>query len=307
MTPIPFKPGGAARGRRLENLRIRAKVLRAIRGYFDARDFIEVSTPVRLNTPALELHIDAEPAGDGFLRTSPELHMKRLLADGVERIYQIGPCFRKGERGPLHRPEFTMLEWYRADADYRDILADTKGLVVHVAKTVLGRTELDYQGQYIDLLPWERMTVEDAFVMNAGWNPVTDYDEDRFDVDLVDKVEPALPRGVPVVLTDYPAEAAALARLKPENPAVAERFELYIAGIELANAYSELTDAAEQEARFKECADRRAELGKVVYPMDEEFLAALRAGLPRCGGIALGIDRLVMLLADAASIEDVVN
>jgi lysyl-tRNA synthetase class 2 len=286
-------------------LETRSRVLAALREFFVRRDFIEVETPVRMKAPALELHIDAEPSGDRWLRTSPELHMKRLLATGFEKIFQMGPCFRRGERGDRHHPEYTMLEWYRANAGYGEILADTKALIAHVATAVLGRTHIVYQGRAIELMPrWERITVSDAFVQFAGWDPVKAFDAERFDLDLVDKVEPRLPRDVPVILTDYPAEAAALARRKAFHPRVAERWELYVGGLELANAYSELTDAAEQRARFEACAEARRNLGRPVYPMDEEFLAALPS-LPPCGGIALGVDRLVMLFADAATLDEV--
>jgi len=286
-------------------LHLRSRVLHAIRCFFHERGFTEVETPVRLRAPALELHIDAEPSGDRWLRTSPELHMKRLLAQGHAKIFQMGPCFRRGERGDRHHPEYTMLEWYRAQADYTDILADTKALVAYVAQAVKGGTSIRYLGRPVELLPrWERLTVADAFQQHAGWDPVAAYDEERFNVDLVEKVEPRLPRDVPCVLTDYPAEAAALARRKPANPRVAERWELYIGGLELANAYSELTDPVEQRARFAACAAARRALGKDVYPVDEDFLSAL-AGLPPCGGIALGVDRLVMLFADASSLDDV--
>jgi len=265
-----------------------------------------VETPVRVLAPAAETHIDAQPSGEYYLRTSPELHMKRLLAAGSERIYQMGPCFRKNECGKLHHPEFTLLEWYRANSDYSEILADTKSLILHIAKEVCGGTEISYQGQSVDLLHWERMTVDDAFLVHAGWSPVLDYDANRFDLDLVEKVEPALPNEVPVILTDYPIEAAALSRRKPSDFRVAERWELYIAGLELANAYSELTDAAEQASRFEVCRQRRAAAGKDVYPVDHEFLQALQSGLPPSSGIALGVDRMVMLFADAADLDDVI-
>ncbi len=284
-------------------LALRSRLLHATRSFFHERGFLEVETPVRLGTPALETHIDAEPSGDHWLRTSPELHMKRLLADGAEKIFQLGPCFRRGERGDRHHPEYTMLEWYRAHADYTDILADTKALIAHLAGAA---SDLTYQGRRIALFPrWERIAVRDAFLQWAGWDPVAAWDEERFNLDLVEKVEPALPRDVPVVLTDYPAPAAALARRKPGRPEVAERWELYIGGLELANAYSELTDAAEQRARFEEAARQRRALGKDVYPLDEAFLSALPR-MPPSGGIALGFDRLVMLFADAPTLDGVI-
>jgi len=310
--PAPSAPAEDARPPRpftaltpfLPVLELRSRVLQAIRGWFTAHGFVEVETPVRLVTPALELHLDAEPAGDHFLRTSPELHMKRLLAAGAERIFQLGPCFRRGERGRLHNPEFTLLEWYRADATYADILLDTKTLLLAVARDVKGTADLTYQGRPLLLAPvWERLTVAQAFIQFAGWDPVREYDAARFDADLVEKVEPRLPRDVPVVLSDYPAAAAALARRKPGHPEVAERWELYLAGIEIANAYSELTDPVEQRARFAEHARQRAARGKPVYPLDEDFLADLEY-MPPSGGIALGVDRLVMILADRPSLAD---
>ena len=279
-------------------------MVQAIRRWFTEHDFVEVETPVRLAAPALELHINAEPAGEQFLRTSPELHMKRLIAAGAQRIFQMGPCFRRGERGSRHNPEYTMLEWYRAEAGYADVLMDTKTLLLAVAREVKGTTDLEYQGRPIALAPfWERLTVAEAFLRWAGWDPVKNYDADRFDLDLVEKVEPRLPREVPVILTDYPAAAAALSRRKSDNPAVAERWELYLGGLEIANAYSELTDPVEQRARFAECAAARAAAGRAVYPLDEEFLAEL-GQMPPTGGIALGVDRLVMIFADLATLDD---
>lgn len=287
-------------------LETRAAVLGSVRAFFAGRGFLEVETPVRLPSPALELHIDAEPSGPLYLRTSPELHMKRLLSAGYERIYQVGPCFRRGEHGAFHHPEYSMLEWYRSGTDYRGILDDTMALLRKVVTDICGERPVTRAGRAIDVHgTWQVLTVEDAFERLAGWNPVRAYDADRFDVDLSEKVEPGFPAGMPVVLTDYPAEAAALARLKPGREDVAERWELYIGGLELANAYSELTDPTEQEARFRQCTDQRRALGREVYPPDEAFLQALRAGMPQAGGVALGIDRLVMLLAGAESLDEV--
>jgi len=294
-----------ARERRT-NLEVRSRVLQSIRRFFIERNFVEVETPVRIPAPAIETHIDAEPAGDWFLRTSPELHMKRLLADGLPRIFQMGPCFRRGERGDRHHPEYTMLEWYRANADYREILSDTRLLMNAVCDEVLGTRTIESGGRRIDVGgAWECLTVRDAFLLNAGWDVLKDFDADRFDLDLVNKVEPALPRDRPTVLMDYPAPQAALARVKASDPRVAERWELYAGGLELANAFGELTDPAEQRRRFLEAAELRRRAGRAVYPMDEKFLAALARGLPPCAGIALGVDRLVMLLTGAASIEQV--
>jgi elongation factor P--(R)-beta-lysine ligase len=301
-----FQPDSIERLTRLGPiLGVRSKLLRVTRQFFYERDFLEVETPIRIPAPALELHIDAEPAGNAFLRTSPELHMKRLLAAGHQRIFQLGPCFRRGERGDRHHPEYSMLEWYRANADYNDILVDTKALITRVARDILGGMDLVYGGKEISLSPiWERITVADAFKRFAGWDPSLKYEADRFDLDLVEKVEPQLPWNIPVILTDYPVEAAALARRKPGAPHVAERWELFIGGLELANAYSELNDPDEQRARFEACAWQRKELGKVVYPMDEEFLSTL-ANAPPSGGIALGIDRLMMLITNSTSLDNV--
>ena len=290
-----------------DNLALRSAALRAVRDFFYARSFIEVDTPVRVQAPAQETHIDAPPSGNAWLRPSPELHMKRLLAAGSTRIFQMGPCFRSGECGSRHNPEFTMLEWYRAGADYADILRDTEALVTRVFTTLLKRTTFTYRGTAIKLAtPWPRVSVRDAYWWWAGWDPVEQWDADRFDTDMVEKVEPMLPRDTPCVLTDYPAPAASLARLKPGAPLVAERWEVYIGGLELANAYSELCDPDMQRARFLEAAAERRALGKSAYPLDEDFLAALaQEGMPPCGGIALGIDRLVMLLCGAEDIADV--
>jgi lysyl-tRNA synthetase class 2 len=306
MSPIPFDPQHLRLKTLHPALALRSRILQLIRGFFVDRDFLEVETPVRIAAPAPELHIDAQSSGTAYLRTSPELHMKRMLASGFERIFQMGPCFRRGERGPVHHPEYTMLEFYRAHADYRDALADTKALIAHVAKALHGSLNIVYQGRPIDLATWERLEVDEAFILHAGWSPVRSYDADRFDLDLVDCVEPAFPKGNPMVLMDYPIEAGALARRKPGRPEVAERWELYIGGLELANAFSELTDADEQEERFEICTRRRNDAGRETYPRDDEFLAALRRGLPPAAGAALGVDRLAMLFADAADLGDVV-
>ena len=268
----------------------RARVLRQIRAFFDARGFTEVETPVRIPAPAPEPHIDCPPSGDWFLRASPELQMKKLLAAGMERIYQIGPCFREGEKGSRHNPEFTMLEWYRVNADYSDIARDAEELVAEVLRP-RGSAALP------------RVTVREAYRRWAGWDPVEAWDQDRFDFDMATKIEPNLPKG-PLFLMDYPAPAASLARLKADDPRVAERWELYVDGLELANAFTELTDPVEQRRRFELARAERRALGEADYPLDEEFLDAL-ARMPPSGGVALGVDRLVMLACGVHDIADV--
>ena len=270
----------------------RARVLRDIRAFFDARGFTEVETPVRIPAPAPEPHIDCPASGDWFLRASPELQMKKLLTAGMERIYQIGPCFREGEKGSRHNPEFTMLEWYRANADYNDIATDMEELIDKVLRPRQRAAR-----------PFARLTVREAYQRWAGWDPVADWDQDRFDFDMATKIEPNLPKE-PLFLTDYPAPAASLARLKADDPRVAERWELYVDGMELANAFTELTDADEQRRRFEAARAERRALGEADYPLDEEFLSAL-ARMPSAGGVALGVDRLVMLACGARSIGEV--
>ena len=292
----------------LANLRRRDEMISSLRGWFHANGFYEVETPVRIPAPAPEPNIDCPPSAGAWLRASPELQMKRLLAAEADRIFQIGPCFRERERGARHNPEFTMLEWYRRGASSGDILVDTMALVRQAVRDVFGDGTLVYRGQSIDIGgDWTWLTVRDAFRRFAGWDPAVDWDADRFDVDLTTKVEPALPQDRPVVLGEYPAPAASLARLKPGDPLVAERWELYVGGMEIANAYGELADGAEQRRRFEAARAARAALGEADYGgLDEGFLHDLESGaFPSCGGIAVGIDRLAMLFCDAASIDEV--
>ena len=285
----------------LDRVVARHRMNDAVRHFFSARDYLEVETPVRVQYPALEDHIDAEPSGDWYLRTSPELHMKRLLAAGCERIFQLAPCFRHSEFGAHHHPEYTMLEWYRTHTDYMGILEETQALFRFVAEAFGPQS---FHGRVDVFAEWEMLTVEEAFRRFAGWNPVAHFDADRFDIDLVERVEPQLPKEVPVVLIDYPAPLGALARLKKENAAVAERWEVYLNGVELANAYSELTDPVEQRQRFEACAKGRARRGQAVYAADEAFITALHH-VPDAGGIAVGMDRLQMLLQGLNSLDDV--
>ncbi len=269
-------------------------MMRSIRAFFFERGFTEVETPVRVATPCMEEHIDAEPSGTCFLRTSPEIHHKQLLAGGFKRIFEMGKCFRSGERGRLHHPEYTMLEWYRAATDYFGVLADTRALVERLADEIK-RPHPE----------WRVCTVSDLFLDIAGWDPVEAYDADRFNLDLCKRIEPAiLKMGGAVVLIDYPAEESALSRRKAVNPQVAERWELYLDGIETANAYSELTDPDEQRARFKAWGEKRKASARPVYALDESFLTAM-AAMPPAGGAALGVDRLLMWLMGSDSLDAV--
>ncbi len=285
-------------------MRLRHTVAQAIRSFFCARDFCEVDTPIRIPAPAPELHIVAESSGNQALRTSPELHMKRMLAAGAKAIYQLGPCFRANEYGHQHRPEFMMLEWYRADADYMTILDDMQALFPYVAQTIAPL--LPGCNQPFDPAPpWTMHTIQDIYRQAAGWDPVNQFNADRFDLDMVNIIEPSLPNNQCAVLMDYPAPVAALARRKPDNPLVAERWELYAGRLELANAFSELTDPAEQRQRFEQARAQKQKLGEPIAPLDEDFLQALEQGLPPCAGVALGFDRLLMALTGTQEIADI--
>jgi len=277
------------------------------RQFFTDRGFLEVETPVRLPAPALEDYIDAEPAGACYLRTSPELHMKRLLAAGYDRLFQIGPCFRRGELGRRHLPEFDLLEWYRAPGDYRDILSDTRELFVAWLDGLDLAPVVRVGAATVNLLaPWEELGVDEAFARYAQTSVDRAVAAGEFERLLAERVEPNLGQARPTVLLDYPVAFGGLARTRPDRPERAERWELYVAGVELANAYSELTDAAEQRRRFLECQELRRRQGRDVYPLDEPFLLALAHGMPPAGGIALGIDRTLMLFCGLNSVHDVV-
>ena len=292
-------------------LEVRARVLAVVREFFAARGFLEVETPLLVRAPALEVHLDAIPAGDGFLITSPEFQMKRMLAAGCERIFQVCKCFRDHERGHQHSREFTMIEWYRANATLDAIRDDVEQLF----HAVLGTP-----------VPWPRMTVREAMQKWAGVTvdgdepadvlaarvraagiecTATEWD-DVFFTAFVARVDPAiaaLPH--PLFREDWPAPLAALARRRPDDPRTALRFEAYLGGLELANAFDELCDPVEQRARFVADQEMRLARGKPVHPIDEQLLAAL-PNMPPSAGIALGFDRLVMLAAGVDSIDRVI-
>jgi len=276
----------------VQALEERARIVRAIRSFFDGRGFVEVSTPVRIAAPAPECHIDCPPVSTGgFLRASPELQMKKLLAAGMDRIYQIGPCFRDGERGERHSPEFTMLEWYRRGETYSAIAEDLSALLASLG---LGDAER----------PAATITVRDSYMRFAGWDPWTEWNADRFDFDMATKIEPALAEvGGGVFLTDYPVQAASLARVRGD---VAERWEFYWDGVELANCFSELCDGDEQRRRFEAAKAERRELGESDYPLDEGFLDSV-ATMGEAAGVALGVDRLVAVLLGMRDISSVMS
>ncbi|MFA7348652.1 MAG: EF-P lysine aminoacylase EpmA [Desulfurivibrionaceae bacterium] len=287
-------------------LRLRAVLIQALRTFFIDRGYLEVETPIRIPALAPEAYIEPITSEGWFLQTSPELCMKRLLAAGIPRIFQICKCFRKGERGDRHLPEFTMLEWYAAESDYRDLMADCEALLRHLAAAMGKGGVLEWQGRRIELGPeWERITVAEAFQRYAPCTVEEALAQDRFDEMLVEYVEPHLGMVIPTFLCDYPAALGALARLSPADSTVAERFELYVAGLELANGFSELVDPVEQRARFLAEQETIRRQGRNPGLMPEPFLVEL-VEMPSAAGIALGVDRLVMLFGGADNIDQVV-
>jgi lysyl-tRNA synthetase class 2 len=320
------------------NLLRRFQIIRGIRRFFAEEGFVEIETPAIVPSPGMEPHLSAlelfctSPDGARrrkYLHTSPEYCMKKLLGEGWKKIFQICRVFRDGEISQTHQIEFTMLEWYRAQADYTKIMEDCEKLIAFLAQKILGVHECAYQNMRIDLSPpFERITVSQAIRDYGGvdidknpdsisllreakdksyrFDPNGDYSfDDIFFKVFLEAVEPRLGNPRPTILYDYPSGMAALARLKPGNPLRAERFELYIAGLEMANAFSELNDPLEQRRRFEEEQNLRIRLSRPAYPIDEDLLQALKK-MPPSAGIALGVDRLIMLFCDAASIEEVV-
>ena len=322
-------------------LMARSRIVRAIRRWFEDRDFVEVEAAALQVSPGNEAHLHAfstELTGpDGqtrrlYLHTSPEFACKKLLAAGERRIFDIARVWRNRERGPLHHPEFTLLEWYRAEAPYETLMADGAALMALAAETT-GAKAFSFRGHICDpFAEPERITLAEAFERFAGIDLLASVDRgggtdrgalaaaaagagirvakddtwaDVFSRVLVAKIEPRLGIGRPTILCEYPAAEAALARPKAADPRVAERFELYACGVELANAFGELTDADEQCRRFQAEMAEKARLYGESYPIDEDFLAAL-GQMPEASGAALGLDRLVMLASGAQHIEQVI-
>ena len=286
---------------------LRAQIIQSVRNFFINRGYLEVETPVIIPAPAPEASIDAIKTQKGFLQTSPELCMKRLLSSGYEKIFQVCKCFRDGERGHIHLPEFTMLEWYRAEADYLYLMDECRDMIKYVAHKLNMGEIIEYQGRTIDLSgEWKKLTVKEAFKSFTSTTPDKAIESGDFDELLARSIEPGLNNGKPVFLYNYPVSQAALSRINKDDQGVAERFELYMGGLELANAFSELTDADEQKKRFLKEAENREKAGKIQYPFPEKFIIDLE-NMPRSAGIAFGIDRFIMLLTNRARIDEVVT
>ena len=322
-------------------LMARTAIVREIRRWFEVRDFVEVEAAALQVSPGNEAHLHAfatelvRPDGTAdrlYLHTSPEFACKKLLGAGEPRIFDIARVFRNRERGPLHHPEFTLLEWYRAEQPYETLMADCAALMALAAETA-GATTFQFRGKSCDpFAEPERITLADAFDGFAGIDLLASVDAggatergvlaeaavgagvrvaaddtwaDVFSRVLVEKIEPRLGQGRPAILCEYPIAEAALARPKASDPRVAERFELYACGVELANAFGELTDAAEQRLRFQAEMAEKSRLYGEAYPIDEDFLQAL-GQMPEASGAALGLDRLVMLASGAQRIEQVI-
>ena len=291
-----------------KGLRNRAALIQAIRWFFTSRNYLEVDTPLRLPVLIPEAHNEPLESGDHYLQTSPEICMKRLLAEtGCRKIFQICKCFRNKERGHIHIPEFTMLEWYRTGCDYHALMDECEDFIIYVAQALGHKETIAARGKTVNLeKPWTRLSVSDAFAQYGPVSMTHALEQSTFAETLCTYIEPQLGLTKPVFLYDYPVELGALARSKKDYPSLAERFEIYIAGLELANGFSELTDKAEQQKRFEVERQLIKKQGRAVPALPGKFLAAL----PRIGeaaGIAVGVDRLAMVLFDKETIDAVVS
>jgi elongation factor P--(R)-beta-lysine ligase len=321
----------------IDFLRKRERIIDEIRAFFKADGFLEIDSPLMVKLPGMEPYLevfettlidDEQRRQRAFLLTSPEYALKKLLVAGIPKLFSICKSFRNGEGlSHKHNPEFSIMEWYRTEADYTDIMRDCENLFVHLATQLGAGSVWQYQGEKYDLTtPWERISVAGAFEKYCGIDIDTMLDADKMKIAgekrgfqvttetsweqmynqfFLNDIEPHLGVDRPTIIYDFPASQASLSKRKTDDPRFAERFEFYVAGIEMGNAFSELTDADEQLKRFEiERAERQA-LGKTMYDIDMDYIEAIRAGLPQTGGIAVGIDRIVMFFADAPSIQDV--
>lgn len=316
---------------------MREKVIDALRGFFKSEQFHEVETPMMVKYPGTEPFLEVfetklvwadSKTERAFLLTSPEFAMKKLLVAGFDKIFQICKSFRNSEgNSSRHNPEFTILEWYRADATYEDIMVDCQKMMLYLAQKTVGKSTIEFHGRSYDLsLPWEKISLSEAFERYVGLSEEQMLDrhalaaraseegylvdgattwEELFNQLLLNLVEPKLAKfDVPVILYDYPASQAAYSKKKSTDPRFAERFEFYLGGYELGNAFSEENDPQIQKDKFEEDLALRKSLGKTDYGMDEDYIAALESGLPPTGGIAVGVDRLVMIFANTNSIQE---
>lgn len=317
---------------------VREEVLRTIRTFFHHRHFHEVETPLVIAHPPAESYVDVfettlldrqRHPTKAYLSTSPEVHLKKLLVAGIGNCFSLTKSFRNMEtQSNLHNPEFTILEWYRVGTDYTALMTDVEELIRTLNRCVDAEKadRLIYQGTAVNIAPpWERITVAESFARWAGvdFNAFLDHTkarriasdkgyhveedntwEELYNQIFLNEIEPHLGMERPVILSEFPGSMAALSKRKSEDPRFAERFEFYIAGLELGDAYSELTDWEEQEKRFHNELEEIKRLGKTSYDFDHDFIDALKVGLPECSGIAVGVDRLIMLLADTASLAD---
>ncbi len=313
----------------------RSEIIRAIRSFFENKGFLEVSTPTFARLPGMEPYLnplayafrdEKNKLYEGYVVTSPEYSLKKLLSAGFPKLYEITKVFRQNESfGPLHNPEFTMLEWYRPHSDYRAIMRDLEELVLTANRAIRKTTKIRFQNYTVDLKrPWLRISIKQAFQIYAGINldraktasafrkqvskkpypiPRNANWDDLFYAVFLNEIEPKFPKNRPMIVYDYPLPQAALARRVSPRSFYAERFEAYIAGIEIANAFSELTDWREQYARLKQERALRKKLGRELYDIDMDFINALKAGMPETGGIALGIERLQMILLNIQDIN----
>lgn len=321
---------------RAKILSIRSDILRLIRNFFYAENFIEIESPLLVPSPGLEVHLEGLKIENQpyYLITSPEYQLKRLLSGGLQKIYSLGKVFRGDETGNMHNPEFTMLEWYRAFSNWSELVQDVESICFKLAQFIHGTPQVMIDNKIYDLTPpWPQLSVSQAFKDYAnidltGAESVQELSQkiavQGFDVpngsifwsDLffsvfVNEIEPKLAEYKtgdffrPVVLHDWPLPLCALAQKKPENSNFVERFEAYIGGIELCNGFGELTNADEQKQRLLKDIQERKQRGLPVYPIDEKFLLALKEGIPHSSGVAMGVDRLIMLLLGVSTIEDV--
>lgn len=292
---------------------VRERVVDTIRSHFKNQGFHEVFTPILVSVPSIEPNLEVFQtqlrtskglSRKGFLIMSPEFSIKKLLAAGIGNCFEITKCFRNEEEvSKLHNPEFTMLEWYRINADYTDVMKDFEDLFVKI----IGGNKLTYQNQIYDITnPWPRYSFAEVFEKYAGLDVLKVSDNDFYKI-YFNEIEPELLKlKKPYFLYDYPVSQASLARKKESDPRFAERFEVFLAGVELGNCFSELTDAVEQKKRFEADLALRQAQGKTDYPIDKDLIDALKSGLPKVSGIAVGVDRLIMLAADVPAVADTI-